>query len=151
MSPLWLHPNDSGTTPYQCEPLYGNQNQTHGNKLCLTCCEHAVGHLVPAVMKILALKTTAMYEVFRVQVSHRNAYRCCNYFNAFHSNTEADTGYQNETVRSSQRGCWQVPGLMGGYVLSTGEELPVQRTSVVTAIQASNLAVTKRRPASVWK
>jgi len=91
-----------------------------------------------------------MYEVFRVHVSHRNAYRCCNNINAFHSNTEADRGYQNETVRSSQRGCCQVPGLMGGYVLSAGEELPVQRTSVVTAIQASNLAVTKRLPASVW-
>jgi len=51
MGPLWLYPNDSGTTPYQCEPLYGNQNQTHGNILCLTCCEHAVGFLVLRLWK----------------------------------------------------------------------------------------------------
>jgi len=96
-------------------------------------------------MKILALKTTAMYsESTFLTEMHTDAATILTYSAA------TDTGERKETVRSSQRGCCQVPGLMGSYVLSNGEELPVERTSVNTAIQASNLAVTKRRPASVW-
>lgn len=107
--------------------------------LLRTCC----WVLSTAVMKILALKTTAIYSKSTfLKEMHTDA--------AFSSNTEADKGERNETVRSSQRVCCQVPGLMGSYVLSTGEELPVERTSVNTAVQVSNLAVTKRCPASVW-